>query len=70
MERFEFCICVVEKTDGSDNVRFKYTIRKFDEYANALEYAKKIKNDISRVRGHANGTSERKHAYPTYFNAV
>lgn len=60
MEKFEFCICVVEKTDGTDNIRFKYTIRKFDEYINALGYAEKIKKNISRARYLKNGKPKSK----------
>ena len=46
MEKFEVCICVVEKMNGGDYIRFKDIIRKFDEYAGALKYAAKIKKNV------------------------
>jgi len=45
MEKFEVCICVVEKMNGSDYIRFKDVTLKFDEYADAIKYAKMKKNN-------------------------
>ena len=43
MKKFEVCICVVEKMNGSDYIRFKDVFLKFDEYADAIKYAEKMK---------------------------
>ena len=51
MERFEFCICVVEKMRGGDHIRFKYILRKFDMCVDALKYAEEMKKNIAQVRG-------------------
>ena len=48
MEKFQVCICVVEKMNGSDYVRFKDVILKFDEYADAIKYAEKMRKNSAR----------------------
>ena len=48
MEKFEVCICVVEKMNGSDYIRFKDVTLKFDEYADAIKYAEKMKKNSVR----------------------
>lgn len=52
MEKFEVCICVVEKMNGSDYIRFKDIIRKFNEYSDALKYAGKIKKNVQFTNAH------------------
>jgi len=52
MERFEFCICLVEKTNRVDQIWFKHVLRKFDEYTDAINYAEKIKETITQIRDH------------------
>ncbi len=42
--KFQVCICVVEKTSesGYEHIRFKNIILKFNDYADAMKYAKKM----------------------------
>jgi len=48
MEKFEVCICVVEKMNGSDYIRFKDVTLKFGEYAGAIKYVEKMKKNSVR----------------------
>lgn len=48
IKKFEVCICVVEKMNGSDYIRFKDVTLKFDEYAGAIKYAEKMKKNSVR----------------------
>jgi hypothetical protein len=46
--RFEVCITVVEKMNGSDwdGTRYKDIIQKFADYAEALRYAEQMKQKL------------------------
>ena len=58
MGKFEVCICVVEKMNGSDYVRFKEVIRRFNGYADALKYAGETKkNVVHQTRGKASANA-------------
>jgi len=44
MAKFQVCICVVEqmRESGYEHVLFKSIILKFNDYADAMKYAKKM----------------------------
>ncbi|MBE0511488.1 hypothetical protein IBX38_00375 [Candidatus Bathyarchaeota archaeon] len=55
MEKFEVCVCVVEKTNGSgyENVRFKDVILTFDDYADAIKCAGKYAEKMRKSARYA-----------------
>ena len=48
MEKFEVCMYVVEKMNGSEYIRLKDVILKFDEYADAVKYVEKMRKNSAR----------------------
>jgi hypothetical protein len=48
MTKFQVCMCVVEKTSGSgyEHIRFKDIILKFNDYADAIKYAQKMRKNV------------------------
>lgn len=48
MAKFQVCICVVEKTSGSEyeHIRFKDVILKFNDYADAIKYAQNMRKNV------------------------
>ena len=39
-DTFEVCVCIVEKMNGSDYIRFKDILDKFADYSSALKLRK------------------------------